>query len=218
MTVDYLGINPNQTQVRNPFNYEKIEQINRDIDTSWLSLDEIANQLNLFQDESQDSYLSGLELAVRMTIEDYLGKSFFSTQYRVYYGNPSASGTSISLDIPEASEGSNGISIDSVQYYDGNVPSVLNTILNTQYQYDPTGNKIILTSLPANISTQISNPLIVAYTDNATNIAQYPVVKQAGLLLLTHLYNNRSDITNEMKHKIPFGVDQLLRPYKKLVM
>lgn len=218
MTTDYLGTNPNQTSVRNPYSYEKIEQIGRDIQTAWLTLDEITNQLNLFQDESQDSYLEGLELATRMAIEDYLGLTIFSTQYRCYYGNPAQSGTSASLDIPEASAGTTGITVNSVTFYDGNVPSVLNVIPPSQYQYDPTGNKIILSSLPANISTQISNPLIVTYTNNASFIAQYPVVKQAGLLLLTHLYNQRSDTTFGVLHKIPFGVEMLLKPYKSLVM
>ena len=42
---------------RNPFNYEKVEEIGRDISTQWLTLDEIAQQINLYEDESQDGYL-----------------------------------------------------------------------------------------------------------------------------------------------------------------
>ena len=71
---------------RNPFNYVKIEQVDRDYVTAWLTLDEITNQLNLFDDESQDAYLSSLELATRFAIEDYLGMSIFSLTYRVWYG------------------------------------------------------------------------------------------------------------------------------------
>jgi hypothetical protein len=44
------------------------------------------------------------------------------------------------------------------------------------------------------------------------------VIQQAGLLLLTHLYNNRSNTFNGKLDEIPFGVAQLLRPYKPLVM
>jgi hypothetical protein len=58
---------------RNPFNYEKIEQVTRDVSTAWLTLEEITQQLNLDGDESQDSYLTGLEVATRMAIEDFLG-------------------------------------------------------------------------------------------------------------------------------------------------
>jgi hypothetical protein len=49
-------------------------------------------------------------------------------------------------------------------------------------------------------------------------LAAYPVIKQAGLLLLTHLYNNRSNSTEGMLRDIPFGVTALLRPYKPLVL
>jgi hypothetical protein len=49
-------------------------------------------------------------------------------------------------------------------------------------------------------------------------MAKYPVIKQAGLLLLTHLYNNRSDTVTGSLNKIPYGIDALLRPYKPLVM
>ena len=86
MASDYLSIAPNLTQNRNPFNYEKVEQIGRDFVTAWLTLDQITQQLNLFEDESQDTYLQGLEIATRMAIEDYLGMAIFPTQYRVFYG------------------------------------------------------------------------------------------------------------------------------------
>ena len=218
MTVDYLGGNANLTQIRNPFSYEKIEQVSRDISTSWLTLDEITNQINNWGDESQDDYLTALELAVRMAIEDYLGMAIFPIQYRVYYGNFGQSGTVVSLDLPAASEGSCGITVNKVQYYNASVPSVLTLIDPTTYQYDPSGNKLILSTVPNNISTQVSNPFVVTYTNNPSFIAQYPVVKQAGLLLLTHLYNNRSNTTEMKLRDIPYGVDALLRPYKKLVM
>lgn len=218
MTVDYLGGNANLTQIRNPFSYEKIEQVSRDIQTSWLTLDEITNQINNWGDESQDGYLEGLEVAVRMAIEDYLGMAIFPIQYRVYYGNFGQTGSTVSLDLPAASEGTTGITVNSVQYYNASVPSILTTIASSTYQYDPSGNKLILNTVPSNISNQISNPFVVTYTNNASFIAQYPVVKQAGLLLLTHLYNNRSNTSEMRLREIPYGVDALLRPYKKLVM
>jgi hypothetical protein len=64
----------------------------------------------------------------------------------------------------------------------------------------------------------MTNPVIVIYSLNANPIGAYPVIKQAGLLLLTHLYNNRSDTLDGRLTNIPFGVSQLLRPYKPLVM
>lgn len=205
------------SSTRNPFNYEKIEQINRALNTSWLTLDEITNQLNLFQDESQDAYLQSLEYAVRMHIEDYLGMPIFPITFRTYYGISSQYNTPMALDLPEVSQ--NATVINSVKFYNADTPSILETLPTSTYYYDATGNKVILTGgIPSNISTFRTSPIVVEYTVSPSILSQYPVIKQAGLLLLTHLYNNRSDTTSTMLQKIPFGVDALLRPYKPLVM
>lgn len=221
MASDYLSIAPNLTQNRNPFNYEKVEQIGRDFVTAWLTLDQITQQLNLFEDESQDAYLQGLEIATRMAIEDYLGMAIFPTQYRVFYGNPAVSGTAMTLDLPETTQnqqGQVGVTINSVKYWDGNIPSQLQTLSSSSYQYDSTGNQIIVNSIPSEISTQVANPIVVEYTTARSPLANYPVIQQAGLLLLTHLYNNRSNSNTAVMHDIPFGVGQLLRAYKPLIM
>jgi hypothetical protein len=214
--------NPYLGTSRNPFNYQKVEQVSRDIVTEWLTLDEITQQLNLFQDESQDSYLSSLELATRMAIEDYLGMSIFPVTYKTYYGTFNGmSGSQVSLDLPEVSQafqGQSGVTIVAVEYYSGDTPPVLTALATTDYYYDPTGNKVVVTGLPNTVNNFISNPIICTYTANANPVGQYPVIKQAGLLLLTHIYNNRSNTTESKLNDIPFGVAQLLRPYKDLVM
>jgi hypothetical protein len=208
---------------RNPFNYEKVEQVSRDIQTAWLSLEEITNQLNLFQDESQDAYLSSLEVATRMAIEDYLGMTIFSIQYKVYYGSTTTNsqGNQMCLDLPEVSQdfrNASGVTINSVGYWSGNNTPVFTLLANTSYFYDPTGNKIVVSGIPSMVNQVVSNPIVATYTTNANPLAQYPVIKQAGLLLLTHLYNNRSNTIQGGLSQIPFGVAQLLRPYKPLVM
>lgn len=211
----------NQTQAyssnRNPFNYVKIEQVARDYVTQWLTLDEITQQLNLFQDESQDSYLTSLEVATRFAIEDYLGMAVFPTQYRIYYGNPGLSSAAIYLDLPEVSQGRYGATINSVSLWSG-LPPVLTALATDTYWYDSTGNRVIIQSLPNTVNQYNANPLEVLYTIPSNPIMQYPVIKQAGLLLLTHLYNNRSNTTEVALKSIPFGVDALLRSYKPLVM
>lgn len=225
MAAENQTLAPYYSNTRNPFNYQKVEQINRDIVTGWLTLDEITQQLNLFQDESQDAYLESLEVATRMAIEDYLGISMFSTQYRVYYGDPGLTGTSIYLDLPEVStiylgQGAE-VTINKIEYYTGTTGATKNVLAASNYYYDPTGNRIVIsTGMPSPLAQNIANPVVVTYTVGSNFLAQYPVVKQAGLLLLTHLYNNRSTVSDTvgMKAQIPFGVDMLLRPYKSLVM
>ena len=214
MPVETVG--PFYAATRNPYNYAKVEQVTRDVATQWLTLDEITTQLNMYDDESQDEYLQMLELAARMAIEDYLGTAIFATTWRVYYGNIGGYNGQVFLDLPEVGPGA-GVTIDSIQAYttSNTVPV---TISSSGYSYDPTGNRIILNAVPNELSQSIVNPVVVTYTQNASDISTYPVVKQAGLLLLTHLYNNRSNSTDVNLKEIPFGIAQLLRPYKPLVM
>ena len=215
-TTNFLGA------PRNPWSYQKVEQISRDVSTAWLTLEEITQQLNLFDDESQDSYLTGLELATRMAVEDYLGMSILPVQYKAYYGATNNSmGMQTSLDLPEISQDTNvtaGVTINSVKYYNTDSPPILVTIESTEYFYDPTGNKVVINSLPNEINTFMTNPVMVLYSLNANPIGTYPVIKQAGLLILTHLYNNRSDTSTDKLKQIPFGAQTLLRPYKPLVL
>jgi len=207
---------------RNPWSYQKVEQVDRDVSTAWLTLEEITQQLNLFDDESQDSYLTGLELATRMAIEDYLGMSILPVTYKTYYGATNNSmGMQTALDLPEISQDTNvtaGVTITEVGYYNGDQPPTYTVIADTEYFYDSTGNKVVINTLPNDINTVMTNPVIVVYELNSNPVGAYPVIKQAGLLLLTHLYNNRSNTTMAVMHDLPFGVAQLLRPYKPLVL
>ena len=217
-----IGIWGMGAPTRNPFNYAKFQQIDRDIATEWLTLAEITQQLNLFDDESQDDYLSSLELATRMAIEDFLGLSIFPVSYRVWYNAASLFGVPLTLDLPEVSQNYTssqaGVTVNAVKYWDDNTPPVLHTLATGTYYYDPSGNKVVLQSLPTELNQSMTSPVLCEYTTAANPIAQYPVIKQAGLLLLTHLYNNRSDTTDNQLKNIPFGVQTLLRPYKPLVM
>lgn len=201
---------------RNPFNYERIEQIDRDVTTAWLTQPEIQNQLNLFDDDSQSAYLIPLELAVRMAIEDYLGISLTSVTYRCYYSANALYGIPLALDLPTPLV--NAPTIDRVAYYSGQTPPVENTVDPSQYFFDPSGNRVVINTLPTEMNMYVTNPIWVDYTLGADLLAAFPVVKQAGLLLLTHLYNNRDEATTKKLVTIPWGIDVLLRPYRRLVM
>ncbi len=219
---NYQYAAPFGAQTRNPFNYAKVEQIGRDSSTQWLTLDEMTNQLNLFDDTSQDTYIASLGIATRQAIEDYLGMSILPVTYRVWYGSESLVASPISLDLPEVSQNTTpsqpGVTINSVGYWNDAFPPVFQTITNTNYYYDASGNKVIVNNLPTDINTVMTAPIIVEYSTVANPLAAYPVIKQAALLLLTHLYNNRANATETKLKDIPFGVTTLLRPYKPLVM
>jgi hypothetical protein len=146
--------------------------------------------------------------------------AIFSTQFRVYYGNSGVYGSALYLDLPEVSIGSAGVTLNSVVYYgvESNAPI---TLAAGNYFYDQTGNRVVVSAIPTTLNQTFANPIIVTYTQNANPIANYPVVKQAGLMLLTHIYNNRSATSSgamNTTQMISWGVDTLLRPYKPLVM
>lgn len=213
---DNIGASQYPAQTRNPFSYEKVEQTERDTDTAWLTLEEIQQQLNLFDDTSQDTYLSSVELATRFAIEDFLGLSIFPISYRCYYGQLQGFNTNMALDLPEVNEA--GIEIDDVSYYTNDPDPVLVKLDKSAYFYDPTGNRVIVSAFPNETNAIMANPILVDYTTKSSVLATYPVIKQAGLMLLTHLYNNRSNSSTSQTYEIPFGVAQLLRPYKPLVL
>ena len=181
---------PYGAATRNPFNYVKTEQIGRDNATAWLTLEQITQQLNLVDDESQDSYLSMLELAVRQTIEDYLGLSIFPVTYRVWYGAENLTSSPVCLDLPAVSQNQNtnlaGVTINSVACWNNSNPPVLTVVSSSLYYYDSSGNKVIIQTLPTNINSEMTAPIVCEYSTVANPLSAYPVIKQAGLLLLTH--------------------------------
>lgn len=209
---------------RNPFSYAKFEQVTRDTATPWISVEAICAQLNLYGDDSQDTYLENLELAARFAIEDYLGASFFPIQYRAYYGDTGVYGSTVALDLPEVSQGTGtggvgGVTVNEVGYYtDGTSGPVYNVLASSAYNYDQTGNRVVINAIPNALSQNIANPLQVLYTTAVSPLMAYPVIKHAALMLITHLYNNRSTTVDSAIREIPYGADVLLRPYKPLVM
>jgi len=111
-----------------------------------------------------------------------------------------------------------GVTITALKYWNDDFPATSVTVDPSQYYYDNSGNKLIVQSLPTSINSTMTAPIVIDYSTVASPLAAYPVIKQAGLLLLTHIYNNRSNTTDRKLHDIPFGVATLLRPYKPLVM
>lgn len=205
---------------REPFNYTKVEQVDRDNVTPWLEIADIRDQLNLYGDTSQDDYISMLELASRQFIEDYLGMSIFPITYRVYYDQANIANTPVALDLPAVSQNfypsQSGVTIKSVKYW--NSSNVLTTVASSNYYFDQSGNKVVLTSLPTDMNTNRTAPLYCEYTAVPNPLSAYPVIKQAALLLITHWYNVRAQTTEKIMREIPFGFHTILRPYKPLVL
>ena len=213
LTTGGLYVNPSD----NPFNWEKYEFVERDFSTQWIALDTLKQHLNIYDDDSQDDYLTSLELATRFAIENYLGRWIFDTLFRAYYAADQAAQASRSLDMPFVSN--SNATINSVSYYD--VDNVLQTLPTTGWYYDPTGNKVVLGS-PITASYLDTAPIVVNYSALADPLGANPDIKWAGMMLAAHLYNHRSAVADISGGKsastlvMPMAVDFLLRPYKPL--
>ena len=98
LTFGGLALISNQ---KTPYNWAKILPTSRDVDTEWIDLQNVRNQLNLFDDTSQDDYLRLLEATSRFHIEDYLGYSLAANSiWAVYYNTDVTQGPVIRLDVP----------------------------------------------------------------------------------------------------------------------
>jgi hypothetical protein len=200
---------------RNPYSYEKIVETNRDAITPWLTLPEIRNQLRLGTDSSQDTFLEQLEISVRMYIENYLNVSLLERTFTAFYSSQ-LTYSPVYLDLPT---GDNvPITISDVSYWNTLTPSILTVIPNEMYQLDETDNRVILFALPSDISRFIANPLQVSFSLSASPIADFPDVRQAGLMYLTHLYSNPGISTTTQMYNVPMAFDSLLFPYRKTIL
>lgn len=215
MSVDALTMAQFLGDNRNPQNYAFIEQTGRG-NTSILSAEELRNQLNLFGDTSQDTYISSVGIAATQYVSDYLGFPLCVTSYKAYYPQQIAVGSLAYLDIPNWTQTGGGPPQEfalTVSYMDAN--NVSQSFTN--FTYDQSGKRIILQSIPT-VSTTVAYPWTVSVTMQANFLATVEVVKQAVKLVATHLYNNRSATTEASLKELPIGVAQLLRPFKPLVM
>lgn len=202
-----------------PYNWAKLINTSRDTTSEWIPLDELRDQLNIYGDTSQDAYIQQLELAARFYIEDYLGKPIFQQTYTLYYSNNVIVQPTVQLDVPQSD--THTLTITEVGFYNQTTPVPDVEILDpSAYYLDPTGSKIVLTSIASEISTTITNPVYAKIRIEEDVVSTYPTVIHAGKLLVVHLYNNRDTIGDTVgeKAEIPFGIKTLLRPYKDLVM
>ena len=201
-----------------PYNYVRVVPVTRDVASTWLDIQEIRDQLNLYEDDSQDTYLETLDLVVRSYIEEYLGKAIFTESFDVYYGSNVLADVTPTLNVPYTQ--SSGLTVTSVSYYSNATVPVLTALPSSAWFYDPSDPKIVInsSSVPQAINVNITSPIVARITLAATPYATYPAIKHAGKLLLTHYYNNRAEADEKSLKNIPFGFDMLLRPYKDLVM
>ena len=168
---------------------------------------------------NDDTYINSLIAASRQTLEQIMNRVFISQTWTEYFDEFPVEGCAIELSRPPL------ISITSIQYYDES--DVLQTWSNTKYTVDTDSYKgrVYPTRLESYPSARLyPKSVIVTYVAGYQDSAASPVdladnvpepIKQALLILIAHLYENREPvIVGTSVVDVPMSIQALIAPYR----
>lgn len=175
--------------------------------TEPLTYSEVKAFLRL-NDDSEQTFVTTLITIARQIVEGQTWRPLISQTWALQFD-----ASELNLFISNINKAPI-ISIDSVTYYDVN--NALQTLSPTLYETDIYGNpaRFRLKSIP-NVYDRMG-ALIVNFVCGYTNAAAVPqAIKQAMLLIIGHLYENRQDVvTGTQVNEIPMASRYLLEPYR----
>ena len=180
-----------------------------------ISLQEAKTHLRVDHDD-EDALINILKQAATEMAELHTGRSFVTQtrQMKLDYF-PSGdiciqNGPLISISGTDTATSPNTLGIT---YYDD--AEVLQTLSASEYWVDSSSNiaRIIFKdSWPS--TYDMPNAVIVTYTAGYGDAASVPAaIRQAILLILGHLYENRESVSVEQMYEMPFGSKALLGQY-----
>ena len=159
-------------------------------------------------DDSEQTFVTTLITIARQIVEGQTWRPLISQSWALQFD-----ASELNLFISNINKAPI-ISIDSVTYYDVN--NSLQTLSPTLYETDIYGNpaRFRLKSIPSVYDRM--GALIVNFVCGYTNAAAVPqAIKQAMLLIIGHLYENRQDVvTGTQVNEIPMASRYLLEPYR----
>lgn len=174
-----------------------------------VSLAEARSQLRFWDnsDTSEDPYISALVSAAQESVRRHCSRSFTETTWALKLNCfPPA----IKLPMPPAK------SVTSITYLDANADT--QTLAAANYRlfgaggYDPFVAPAWNTSWPVT-ATDEPDAVTVTYVAGESEVPT--PVKQAILLLVSHLFEHREAASTDSMVDIPFGVDALLKDYRQ---
>ena len=175
--------------------------------TEPLTYSEVKAFLRL-NDDSEQTFVTTLITIARQIVEGQTWRPLISQTWALQFD-----ASELNLFISNINKAPI-ISIDSVTYYDVN--NALQTLSPTLYETDIYGNpaRFRLKSIPSVYDRM--GALIVNFVCGYTNAAAVPqAIKQAMLLIIGHLYENRQDVvTGTQVNEIPMASRYLLEPYR----
>ena len=159
-------------------------------------------------DDSEQTFVTTLITIARQIVEGQTWRPLISQTWSLQFDK-----SELTLFISNINKAPI-ISIDTVSYYD--TDNVLQTLSPTLYETDIYGNpaRFRLKSIPSVYDRM--GALIVNFVCGYTNAAAVPqAIKQAMLLIIGHLYENRQDVvTGTQVNEIPMASRYLLEPYR----
>lgn len=155
---------------------------------------------------TDDTLITILIQAAREAVEQHTNRSLI-TQTRTIKMDTFPISDTISLPNGPLS------SVTSVKYYD--TSEVQQTLSSTLYWTDSTSNIpriVVKTSWPAiyDMPNAVEIVYITGYGASGSSVPQ--PLKQAILLIIGHLYENREQV-GDIKYELPFGASVLMSPY-----
>lgn len=181
--------------------------------TEYISLDEAKTHLRV-SGTDDDTYISALIGATMQIISDYVGYPVQKSVAQFVFDSGS-SGSDNVLRIM-----SRVLSITSVQYYDSD--GNLNTAdyLPVNNVFGNYGINISLNTLQSNsVGDRYLVTASVGYEKAGASVDESKIfpkpMKQAGLMILGNLYDNRQDLTiGTISEEMPMNSKWMLNPYK----
>ena len=156
-----------------------------------------------------DGYVSTLITAARAHVEEKLRRSIMAQTWELVL-------PAFSTDVIELPWGKL-VSVTSVKYLDAN--AVEQTFSSSSYYVDTdtvNGRVILDSDLSWPETTTRWNAVVIRYVVGWPSPVEVPApIKQAMLLLVSHMYENRSpEIVGTIVSPVNFAVDALLNPYR----
>lgn len=229
---------------------------------SYVGLDNLKIHLGIFEDTSEDVYLSGILLSATDLVSNFIGRDLGGTTRQEYFSGFNQTlelfrsdttytevatalsiGTVYTISHTGTTDFTTVGSVDSnvgtiftatgvalgtgqcttetltVQYY--NTSDVLTTVPTSTYLIDETSRNAIIRvksgeSYPADISLDITNPVLVTYKTSLESNEVPEVVLQAIYMYSSELYNNRGVSSDRKKNQLPLSAERLLSGYRKV--
>lgn len=155
---------------------------------------------------AESAYIDALTAAAWNSIEDRVGEEYgVNTYITVQEVLPSE------FTLPV-----DGSRIDSMTISYTDKSEVLTPVNPADFDWSSAGYpaQVIYTGDSIELSETKARPVIVTYTSTAKTVPT--ALKQACLMLIGHLYENRQGVSDAKAYTVPMSIEYLCRPYQKI--